>query len=147
MNINGNEYSWASVEARFNGAVTTAIKSIKYSDEIDGGEPVYGARRTPLGRTAGRYKVGDCSVTFYLSGWQQLLAELPNGFADVRGTFTVSYREGDTIHTDVLEDVRIFGADQSAEEGSDPLEVESKLSVLRICHDGKYLVAQPGETA
>lgn len=145
MNINGNEYSWSSVEARFSGVLVTAIKSIKYSDEIDGGEPVYGASRVPLGRTAGRYKVGDCSVTFYLSGWQQLLAGLPQSYSDERGTFTISYREGDTIHTDVLEDVRLFGGDQSAEEGSDPLEVEVKLSVLRISHDGKYLVAKPGE--
>jgi len=146
MNVNGNEYSWASAEGRFNGAVITAIKAIKYADEIDGAEPVYGAGRLPMGRTAGRYKPGDASVTFYLSGWQQLLADLPNGYTDVRGTFTVSYREGDDIHTDVLEDVRLMGGDQSAEEGSDPLEVEVKLSVLRIKHNGKYLVAAPGES-
>jgi hypothetical protein len=145
MNINGNEFSWASVEGRFNGSLLTAIKAIKYSDEIDGAEQVYGAGRLPRGRTAGRYKVGDCSVTFYLSGWSQFLAEQPNGYTDVRGTFTVSYREGDDIHTDVLEDVRLLGADQSTEEGSDPSEVEVKLSVMRIAHNGVYLVAAPGE--
>ena len=145
MNINGNEHSWASVKVRFGSTEVTDIKAVKYADELDGAEPVYGTGRHPRGRTAGRYKVGDCSVTFYLSGWSQFIAEQPNGYTDVRGTFTVSYREGDDIHTDVLEDVRIMGGDASAEDGTDPLEVEVKLSILRIKWNGKYLVAKAGE--
>ena len=136
MNINGNEFSWASVKVRFASVEVTDIKSVKYADELDGAEPVYGT---------GRYKPGDASITFYKSGWRRLLAGLPNGFADVRGTVIVQYREGSEVVTDVLEDVRIMGADGSAEDGTDPLEVEVKLSILRIKHNGKYLVAKQGE--
>lgn len=145
MNINGNEYSWASVAARFLAVEVTDIKSVKYADEVEGMDPVYGTGRHPRGRTAGRYKPGDASVTFYRSGWKRILAAMPNGFADVRGTIVVQYREGSDIHTDVLEDVRIMGTDGSAEDGTDPLEVEVKISILRIKHNGKYLVAKPGE--
>lgn len=145
MNINGNEFSWASVKVRFASVEVTDIKSVKYADELDGAEPVYGTGRHPRGRTAGRYKPGDASITFYKSGWRRLLAGLPNGFADVRGTVIVQYREGSEVVTDVLEDVRIMGADGSAEDGTDPLEVEVKLSVLRVRWGGKYLVAKQGE--
>ena len=145
MNINGNEFSWASVKVRFASVEVTDIKSVKYADELDGAEPVYGTGRHPRGRTAGRYKPGDASITFYKSGWRRLLAGLPNGFADVRGTVIVQFREGSETVTDVLEDVRIMGADGSAEDGTDPLEVEVKLSILRIKHNGKYLVAKQGE--
>ena len=41
----------------------------------------------------------------------------------------------------MLEDVRIMGVDESAEDGTDALEVEVKLSILRIRRNGKYLVA------
>ena len=145
MNINGNEFSWASVKVRFASVEVTDIKKVSYADELDGAEPVYGVGRHPRGRTAGRYKPGDASITFYKSGWRRLLQGLPSGFADVRGTVIVQYREGSEVVTDVLEDVRIMGADGSAEDGTDPLEVEVKLSILRIKHNGKYLVAKQGE--
>lgn len=145
MNINGNEHSWASVKVRFGSTEVTDIKAVKYADDLDGAEPVYGTGRHPRGRTAGRYKPGDCSITFYKSGYRRLIAGLPNGFADVRGTIIVQYREGSDVITDVLEDVRIMGGDASAEDGTDPLEVEVKLSILRIKWNGKYLVAKAGE--
>jgi len=145
MNINGNEFSWASVRARFNGVEVTDIKAVKYADEIDGAEPVYGTGRHPRGRTSGRYKPGDASITFYKSGYRRLLAGLPNGFADVRGTIVVQYREGSDVITDTLEDVRIMGGDASAEDGTDPLEIEVKLSIMRVLWNGKGLVAKAGE--
>lgn len=145
MNINGNEFSWASVKARFGSVEVTDIKAVKYADEVDGAEPVYGTGRHPRGRTAGRYKPGDASITFYKSGWRRLVASLPSGFADVRGTIVVQYREGSDVITDVLEDVRIMGGDASAEDGTDPLEVEVKLSIMRVKWNGKYLISKAGE--
>lgn len=58
MNSNGNEYSWQSYELRMNGVKITDIKGAKWADEVEGGEPVYGASRVPRGRTAGRVKTG-----------------------------------------------------------------------------------------
>ena len=145
MNINGNEYSWASAKFRFGATEITDIKSVKYSSELDGVEHVYGTGRHPRGSTAGREKPGDASITFYRSGWKKFLAASPNGFGDVRGTILAQYREGSDVHTDVVEDVRVIGVDNSAEDGTDPLEVEVKLSIMRVKHNGKYLVAKAGE--
>ena len=145
MNINGNEFSWASVKARFGSVEITDIKAIKYADEVDGAEPVYGTGRHPRGRTAGRYKPGDASITFYKSGHKKLIAGLPSGFGDVRGTIVVQYREGSDVITDVLEDVRVMSGDASAEDGTDPLEVEVKLSIMRVKWNGKYLISKAGE--
>ena len=99
----------------------------------------------PVGRTAGRYKPGDCSITFYRSGWKKFLAASPNGFGAVRATIVAQYSEGSDVHTDVVEDVRVIGTDGGAEDGTDPLEVEVKLSILRIKWNGRYLVAKQGE--
>ncbi len=141
MNINGNEYSWASLSARFGGARLDGAKSIKYSDEIEGREAVYGASRKPRGRTRGRYKVGDCSLTLYLSDFKNLIASLGNGWGDVEGELVVHFEEGDEIHEHVLERVKLSGADHSAEEGTDAATVEIKLNVMDIRRDGLYLVA------
>lgn len=141
MNQNGNEFSWISYRLRFGGTEIKDIKGVKWDHEVEGADPVYGASRKPRGRTAGRYKPGDASITFYRSGWVAFLASAPNGYSDVVGTLVHQYREGSDIHTVTLEQVRIMGADESAEEGTDASEVEVKMSFLRCLRDGKELVA------
>ncbi len=141
MNSNGNEFSWVSYRLRFGGEEITDIKGVKWDHEVEGADPVYGASRKPRGRTAGRYKPGDASITFYLSGWTRLLASLPNGYTDVLFTVVEQYREGSDIHETVLEEVRILGGGGSAEEGTDPSEKEVKISFLRAIEDGKELIA------
>lgn len=142
MNINGNEFSWSSVMLRIAGQKITGFKAVKYSDEIEGRDPVYGASVIPKGRTRGRYKVGDCSMTLYLSGFKTLIARLGNGYGQVEGELVVQFREGSDFHEHVLERVRIGGADHSSEEGTDASEVEVSLSVMRIRRDGKYLMTE-----
>lgn len=142
MNINGNEYTWASGRFRIFGIEVTDIKAVKYADEIDGVEHVYGTGRNPRGRTSGRYKPGDCSITFLKSGWTRILRALPDGFGSVEGTLVAQYREGSDFHTDVVEGVRILGTDGGAEDGTDAAEVEVKLSIMGIIHNGKRLVAR-----
>ena len=141
MNTNGNEHSWQSYRLDMFGASITDIKSAKWADEVEGGEPVYGASRVPRGRTAGRYKPGDASITFYRSGWAAFLASAANGYTDELGTLTHQFVEGSDVHTVTLEDVRVMGADESIEEGTDASEVEVKISFLRCIRDGKELVA------
>lgn len=142
MNINGNEFSWSSVMLRIAGQKITGFKAVKYSDEIEGRDPVYGASVIPKGRTRGRYKVGDCSMTLYLSDFKTLIARLGNGYGQVEGELVVQFREGSDFHEHVLERVRIGGADHSSEEGTDASEVEVSLSVMRIRRDGKYLMTE-----
>lgn len=142
MNINGNEYSWSSMMLRIAGQKVTGFKSVKYSDEIEGRDAVYGASVIPKGRTRGRYKVGDCSMTLYLSSFKDLITRLGNGYGLVEGEIVVQFREGSDYHEHVLERVRIGGADHSGEEGTDASEVEVSLSVMRIRRDGKYLMTE-----
>lgn len=139
-NINGNEFSWSSVELRLMGAKTTGFKAIKYSDEIEGRDPVYKASPIATSRTRGRYKVGDCSLTMHLSDFRGLVARLGNGWGEAEGEIVVQFREGSDFHEHVLERVRLSGADHSNEEGTDASEVEIALSVMRIRRDNAYLM-------
>ena len=140
MNINGNEFSWTSLSARFAGGLLTGAKALKYSDEIEGRDANYGTSPIPQGRTRGRYKVGDCSLTMYLSDFKNLIADIGDGWGEVEGELVVQFQEGGDFHEHVLERVRLGGADHSNEEGTDAAEVEVKLSVLRIRRDGLYLM-------
>lgn len=142
MNINGNEFSWSSVALRLLGVKTTGFKAIKYSDEIEGREPVYKASVVSNARTRGRYKVGDCSLTMHLSDFKTLIARLGSGWGEVEGEIVVQFREGSDYHEHVLERVRLGGADHSNEEGTDASEVEIPLSVMRIRRDGVYLMTE-----
>lgn len=141
MNINGNEFSWSSLTARFAGVQLDGAKAIKYSDKIEGREAVYGASRKPRGRTRGQYKVGDCTLTMYLSDFAALIAELGDGWGEVEGELIINFEEGDDIHEHVLERVKLGGADHSNEEGTDAATVEIPLSVMDIRRDGLYLMA------
>ena len=141
MNINGNEFSWSSVALRLLGVKQTGFKAVKYSDEIEGREPVYKAGVVSASRTRGRYKVGDCSLTMHLSDFKTLIARLGNGWGEVEGEVVVQFREGSDYHEHVLERVRLGGGDHSNEEGTDASEVEVPLSVMRIRRDGLYLMA------
>lgn len=141
MNINGNEFSWSSIVLRIGAQKVNGFKAIKYSDEIEGRDPHYGASVVPRGRTRGRYKVGDCSLTMYLSEFKSLIARLGNGWGEVEGEIVVQFREGSDYHEHVLERVRLGGADHSNEEGTDASEVEIPLHVHRIRRDGLYLMA------
>ena len=142
MNINGNEFSWSSVALRLLGVKTTGFKAIKYSDEIEGREPVYKASVISTARTRGRYKVGDCSLTMHLSDFKDLIARVGSGWGEVEGEIVVQFREGSDYHEHVLERVRLGGADHSNEEGTDASEVEISLSVMRIRRDGLYLMEE-----
>lgn len=138
--INGLEFSWTSVHLRLLGVKTQGFKAIKYSDEIEGREPVYKASVISTSRTRGRYKVGDCSMTLHLSDFQALMSRLGSGWGEVEGEIVVQFREGSDYHEHVLERVKLGGADHSNEEGTDASEVEIPLSVMRICRDGVYLM-------
>lgn len=141
MNSNGNEHSWSGYRLEINGEQITDIKGAKYAEEVEGSDPVYGASRVPRGRTAGRYKPGDASITFYRSGWAAFLATAGTNYSSTRFTFVHQWVEGSDVHTAKLEDCRVIGSDHSAEEGTDASEVEAKITFLRCTQDGTELVA------
>lgn len=141
MNSNGSEFSWSSYSLDIDGETITDIKGVKYAEEVEGADPVYGASVVPRGRTRGRYKPGDASITFYRSGWAAFLATAGTNYSAKRFTLVHQWDEGGDVHTAKLEDCRVIGSDHSAEEGTDPSEVEVKFTFLRCFQDGTELVA------
>lgn len=140
-NVNGREFSWPSYKVKVAGEEVTDIKAVKWEHEIEGVEKVYGTGAKPRSRTRGRYKPGDASITFYLSGWVKFLAALPNGYASVRFEIVESYVEDGDLHTVVLEDCIITGNGSSSEDGTDAMEREMKFDFMRAIEDGKEMVA------
>lgn len=140
--INGIEYSWADVRMKVRGREITGFKAVKYGDKVTR-EKVYGASRHALARTRGKVEVDDCSMTLYESALRDLIAELGDGWSDVRiGDIVVQYgKEGQTIQTDVLEDVLLEGFSGGADEGTTALERELAFSCMRIKRNGSYIVA------
>jgi hypothetical protein len=141
MNTNGNEFSWSGYKLRVDTSEITDIKGAKYAEEVEGSDPVYGASPVPRGRVRGRYKPGDASITFYRSGWVAFLAAAGTNYSAKRFTLVHQWIEGGDVHTAKLEDCRCIGSDHSAEEGTDPSEVEVKFTFLRLIQDGTELVA------
>lgn len=141
MNSNGTEFSWPSYTVKVNGEEITAVKGVSWDHEVEGVEHVYGTGQKPRGRTRGRYKPGDSSITFYRSGWLAFLATLNNGYTMTRFDIVESYVEGSDVFTTVLEDCRIIGGGGKAEEGTDASEVEVKITFMRAVENGKELVA------
>lgn len=140
-NANGKEFSWPSYAVKVAGEEITDIKAVKWDHAVDGVEKVYGTGAKPRSRTRGRYKPGDASITFYLSGWVRFLATLPNGYAGVRFDVVESYVEDGDVHTVVLEDCIIIGNGSSSEDGTDAMEREVKIDFMRAIEDGKEMVA------
>ena len=140
-NINGREYSWASIEIRTDGeAPIVGCVAIKYGDGVEEGM-VYGASRQPIGRTRGKYKPEDSSVTLLESAFRQV-SSVP-GWMDRIRTITVQYSEpGMPTHTDVIEGARFLGAEGGGEEGTDALKREVKMSFLKLKRNGVYAIAE-----
>lgn len=129
-NVNGREFSFPSVTVRVNGEELFDFKGIKYSEKISRGK-LYSNQRKPRARTRGKSEF-EGSITFYKSGFAELIARLGPGWADEELTIVVQHAEGDDIVTDTLLRVLLNGGDGSAEEGEDPLEVECELDIMDI---------------
>lgn len=145
--INGNIYSWSSVEAFVGDDVITGITDVSYG-ETRTREKAYGTanHRGPRGRTKGKYEVEDPTMTLHLDSWRALtesLAQLaPDGisYGDVPFVVVVQYVEpGEVPISDVLEDCVIVGWTKNPTEGADAATVEVTLSCMKIRSNGKTL--------
>ena len=141
--VNNIEYSWADIRVKAKGKELIAFKGIKYGDKVSR-EKVFGARRHAIARTRGKVEVDDCSITMYESAVRELLGILGPNWADVLvDEIVVQYGgDGQTTHTDVLEDVLFEGLDGGAEEGTSAIEREVPFSCMKIKRDGVYIVAR-----
>lgn len=125
--INGNEYSYASIEIWIGGVPYGAsFKSINYNDSVEFGKVRGAGNRRVRGTTAGEYSAqGDGEI--YLRDFNVLIGALGIaskglriGMSDVRVPIGVSYGEpGLPVVTDILVGARITGLDSSNSEGTD----------------------------
>lgn len=139
VDLNTPQASWASIEVRTDGeAPIVGILAVKYSDGIEE-TIVHAGRRQPIGRTRGKYKVDEVSIT--LLEWAARAITSQAGWMDRIRTIVVQYsEEGADTHTDVIEGVRFLGVDGGGEEGVDALKREIKCSALKIKRDGVYAI-------
>lgn len=140
--INGKRYSFASIEAKINGAKYLGFKSINYSDGIEPGI-VKGTSPQPLGRTRGEYSAsGDCEV--YLEEAQAVIDALGEGWGEKPIQIVVQFAEdGKAVQTHQLNGVLLTKAEHSNAVGTDASSVKFTMSIISpILRNGKSIIKQ-----
>lgn len=125
-NVNGFEYSFASIEINIDGTRYYGATSITYDDSLTPGR-AKGTSTLPVGSTAGEWD-GSASIEFNRRDADALIAGLGNGFGRVVFPIVVQYAEdGMPVVTDELPRVRISKASHSNSTGSDASKVSFDL--------------------
>jgi hypothetical protein len=130
--VNGNRYSFVSIEAWIAGIPILGITSINYEDKLDPGI-VKGTSMNMLGTTAGD-RTSTCDVEMYRLEWDNLMVGLAaaglGGYGLARFDIMVSYSEalGLAISKDLILGCRITNAAASNQKGNDPTTI--KLTIL-----------------
>jgi hypothetical protein len=132
---NGNRFSWASIQIRFNGKRYIGVKSLKCSQELEP-EMVYGTSAQPIGRTQGDLKP-DASLEMYTAEADALIDDLGDGYMEKEFDIHVAFQEGAKISTRVLKKCRLKKVDESHSRGTDALTTTFDLSVMWIERNGK----------
>jgi hypothetical protein len=138
--INGNRYSFASIEAAINGRRFKAFTEINYSDSLEVGD-ARGTSSIALGETDGDYST-EGSFTMLRREFDQMVAELGDGYGMTRFPMTVVYaNRGEPTVTDRLPAVRITGVENGHSQGNEPLTVQCTIKILvPIERNGRRLV-------
>lgn len=137
--INGHRYSFASIEATFNGISTLGITSINYGDKLNPGK-VYGTAPQVIGRTRGKNEpTADFEMLkLEFENLRQTLGPNGdgNGYGETPFDITCAYTESIGTTTDTVYQARITGADASNTEGTDATKMKVTLDPLRILLNG-----------
>lgn len=148
VRINGNMYSWASIEVHIGGQPYGGVTALNYSQNRERTQGYgTGNHRGARGRTKGKY-TAEGSLTMHADSYDALidaLAQLsPDGqsYGDVEFLVVAQYVE-DTLRPVTIELERcVIDAESTSEsEGTDPSVVEVTLNVMRIRRNGKSLAA------
>lgn len=140
--INGNYYSYSSIEIDINGRKIKGFKEISYDDGLDPGV-ARGTSPIALGHSQGDYEA-NASGEMFRKDFDELTTALGDGFGEVEFPITVTYASrGLPTVTDRLPAVRIKKADNSNSQGNDPTSVKLEFAVLApIERNGKRLVSR-----
>ena len=157
--INGNVYSWSSIELKLDGGADdllvelpyVGVTKIKYNEKIERAL-VYGLGKSfkPLGMTRGKYSA-DSSLTMRKHSAEALrkalAAKSADGatFGEVSFQAIVSYSEPGSNQEPIVVEIngcRIAGTGGDHSEGADGLEEEVPLTVLSIVTNGRTLYSK-----
>lgn len=145
-NVNGFEWSFASIELKVNGTRYFGATGINYDDSLTPGR-VIGTSTVPLGSTAGTWD-GSGSLEMNRRDAQALIDELGDGYGRVIFSIVVQYaEEGMPVITDELPAVRIQKAGNSNSQGSDASKMSFDLFLLMpIKRNGSAIETLPDLT-
>jgi hypothetical protein len=131
--VNRVPYSWNSCAHFFNGLPYKGLTAVSYKESREV-KLVHAAQQdgTPLGITAGVYKVENLSFTFLRDSWAALAADLTlaglGSYGDAEFTYILSVFEPAVppslpIQT-ILTGIRITGVEEKHAYGADELTTE-----------------------
>lgn len=139
--VNGNRFSFSSIEAAVLGVIFYGFGEVNYSDNLDPGD-VRGTSSQRLGRTQGDYKA-EASIGVYLEEWldlQVLLAPAPPlGLMTTVFNVVVNYAELalNPPQTDVIKGCRIKKIANDFKQSTEGLLVKLDLDVSYIIRNGR----------
>jgi hypothetical protein len=146
VRINGNLYSWSSVEFHVGDERITGVTAVEYSDNRER-TSAYGMNRAhaPIGQSAGKYATDPVKATLWkhtANALRKALAQLAGtgGFGNVEFTIVVQYTENDL--GSVVDTIRrcTWGKQTSkAEENPEPLKEDVEFKCLSILWNGETL--------
>lgn len=161
--INGNFYSFASIELEIDGLLFADVTAIDYADPVKPGK-IYGTGGVIIGRTPGISKPA-ISITLTRRCWDTLRSQLAGdaGIFSLKSfTVSVKYFEPrqkgddaipDQLVTDIIEQVRVIGPSAKNAAGSAATLVVLECDPWRILwgktgsSDGHLSVPEDGEGA
>jgi len=136
--VNGNRYSWASVEIAIGSLRFKGFKGIEYSNNLEPGE-VRGTGPQKLGRTRGDLKP-EASFEIYKQEYYLLIAALAvngAGFMETEFGIVVSYSDrNQPIITDEIIGCRIKKPAHSGSQGTDAMVVKVDLDIMMVIENG-----------
>jgi hypothetical protein len=128
--INGNMYSWSSIEVGIAGFPVEGISAIDYDDGLDPGLP-RGTSSVPLGSTQGPWS-GSATLTMFRRFFDTLVLALGGpGFGTVETIVNVMYfEEIEGVKCDTLL-VKFSKNSVSNSDSSDGTSIKCDLTVLQ----------------
>jgi hypothetical protein len=138
--VNGNRYSFVSIEAVIAGLPVLGISSINYSDKLDPGI-VKGTSMNILGMTAGD-RTMTCDIEMLRLEWDNLLSSLTaiglGGYGLAFFDIFVSYSEATAaaLTNDSILGCRITEAAASNQKGTDPTMIKLTIQPTSVLMNG-----------
>jgi hypothetical protein len=134
--INGNRYSWASVEIDVGGVIINDITKVTYKAKKSRKTVYATGGIKPLGRTRGRLEF-EASIEIRKESFNNLIARLGEGFMESTFQVVVNYQDaGNPCTTDTLVACQIDECGDDHSDGTDDLVVPITLHIMDILWNG-----------